>query len=102
MTFRIGALLEVGTERGEPMVAAGRQLVPIVRVLRLSLGRRGVPAAGGLVWARPIAVEVSGAEGTQRLAIPMVNRKLLLGLGAGLGLAGLLTLQRRLLHTSIG
>ncbi len=102
MTFRIGTVFEVGTERGEPILAGDRQLVPVVRVVRLLLGRRGAPAGAGLVWTRPIAVEVSGPEGPRRLTIPLANRRLLLGLGAGLGLAGLLTLQQRLLRTNVG
>ncbi|MCL4369658.1 MAG: hypothetical protein M1380_01945 [Chloroflexi bacterium] len=94
MTLRIGPFMELGTVRGEPMAVAGRQLVPVARVLKLSLGRRGAPGAGGIVWTRPIAVEVIETAGPRRVAIPSPNRTFMIGLGAGLGLLWMLGLRR--------
>ncbi len=101
MTFRIGPFVELGTVRGEPMAVAGRQLVPVARVLKLSLGRRGAPAAGGIVWTRPIAVEVMETEGSRWVAIPNPNMRFMIGLGAGLCLLWMLGLRRQSRRPSI-
>ena len=96
MNFRIGPFIKLDTVQGEPVPVAGRRLIPVARVLTVSLGRRGMPAAGGIVWARPIAVEITGAQGTQRLAIPSPRIRLILSMIAALGLLGLLGFRSRL------
>ena len=95
MALRIGSFVELGTKRGDPIAVAGRQLVPIARVLAVSLGRHGTPL-GGLVWVRPTAVEVVEAGSSRRMAIPSANRRLLLGLAASMSLLWLLAPRPRL------
>ena len=93
MNFRIGPFIKLDTVRGEPIPVAGRRLIPIARVLTVSIGRRGMPATGGMVWARPIAVEVMGTQATRILAIPSARKRLVALMGIGLGLLGLLSFR---------
>ncbi len=97
MTLRIGSFVELGTVRGEPMVVAGHQLVPVARSLSVAVGKRGGPMAGGFTWARPLAVEVIEPTGLRRLSIPNTTMRLLFGLVAAQGLLVLLLrlLKRR-------
>jgi len=71
----------LGLERGRPVVAAGRQVVPLALVLRLSGFWRN-KVGGGFAFAHPVAVEVTDERGTVRLAIP--DMTLLAGVGAGI------------------
>jgi hypothetical protein len=70
------------THTGEPLKAAGWQIIPVSRAL--TIHSRRFPA--GLVWNRPSAVAVTGADGQEQM-LPIYNetrRQQLLWLGAGL------------------
>ncbi|MHB0871818.1 MAG: hypothetical protein ACYC5J_20500 [Chloroflexota bacterium] len=95
MALRIGRFVEMATVRGEPLEVAGSRIVPVARVLSVSIGWPGFPAARGGVWVRPAAVEVTDAAGSRRVAIPDVGTMTLLGLMAVVGLLSLLSALRR-------
>lgn len=99
MTRRIGSFIEVGTARGRPLEVGGRRLVPVAQTLIVRLSRPGGPMAGLLTWTRPIAVEVSEAEGTKHIAIPDVTRRIVFGLVA---VAMLLVLAKTLRGAQLG
>jgi hypothetical protein len=70
------------THTGEPVIAAGWQILPVNRALVIH--SRHAPV--GLVWNRPNAVAVTGADGQEHI-LPIYNetrRQQLLWLGAGL------------------
>ena len=70
------------THNGEPLNKGGWQILPVSRALVIH--SQHVPA--GLVWNRPQAVVVTGADG-QEHRLPIVNetrRRQMLWLGAGL------------------
>ncbi len=65
---------------GRPLTFQGREVTPIARVLRVEwLGAR-------ISWQRPLAVEVREGGTTQRIAIPDMTRRVLVGaiLAAGI------------------
>jgi hypothetical protein len=70
------------TKTGEPLLAAGWQILPVSRALVIQSPR--FPA--GLVWNRPNAVSVRTADGQEQM-LPIHNetrRQQLILLGAGL------------------
>jgi hypothetical protein len=80
------------TVRGEGIQHGGRLLVPVARSLRVRLPG----LSGGLVWNRPIGVEVERAGERRLLPIQDPTRRLQwLLLGAGLAAALLYRSARR-------
>ncbi|HLN57906.1 MAG TPA: hypothetical protein VK416_05055 [Thermoanaerobaculia bacterium] len=78
-------MIAVETWRAEGFRHGGRLLVPISRTVTVRLPGR----AGGLVWNRPLAVEVQESGGRRSLSIPDWTRRvqwLLLGAGAAAGI----------------
>ena len=70
------------THNGEPLSTGEWQILPVSRALVIH--SQNSPA--GLVWNRPTAVLVTGADGHEHL-LPIVNetrRRQMLWLGAGL------------------
>ncbi|MDR3572984.1 MAG: hypothetical protein P4L50_03940 [Anaerolineaceae bacterium] len=70
------------TQTGEPVVSAGWQIVPVSRALVIH--SHSIPS--GLVWNRPNAIVVTGADGQEQklLIYNETRRQQLLWLGAGL------------------
>ena len=56
------------THSGEPLQAAGWQILPVSRALVIH--SRSFPA--GLVWNRPNAIAITGADGQEQL-LPIYN-----------------------------
>ena len=54
-------LVRVKTTRGRPIRASGQLITPVARSLHLRLPFMH----GGLIWNRPVAVEVRAADGTE-------------------------------------
>ncbi|HSP94788.1 MAG TPA: hypothetical protein VLU06_09570 [Thermoanaerobaculia bacterium] len=78
-------MITVETSRAEGFRHGGRLLVPISRTVTVRLPGR----AGGLVWNRPLAVEVQESGGRRFLSVPDWTRRLqwiLLGAGAAAGI----------------
>jgi hypothetical protein len=74
-------VIAVGTWRAKGLRHGGRLLVPVSRTVTVRLPGR----AGGLVWNRPLAVEVRESGERRVLPIPDWTRRLqwfLLGAGA--------------------
>jgi hypothetical protein len=59
---------EYEAHQGEPIRAGGRTLTPVARSLRISLPGKAV----GLIWNRPVAVNVQTAGEVDRM-IPVVD-----------------------------
>ncbi len=94
--MRASKLFSIEKRRGEPVRAAGWTIAPVTRVVRLSIP--GIK--GGLIWNRPIAVEVeTGGAPVRSLLVPDVTRQIqwtiLGGVFIGLILVRLLVNQRR-------
>lgn len=56
---------DISESRGTPVVAQGRRLTPIGRVVRVTW------PGGAFVWHRPAAVEIQ--QGEERKLVPIVN-----------------------------
>jgi hypothetical protein len=77
-----GPLIQIETKCGRPIQASGQTVVPVARAVRLRL-----PILhGGLIWNRPVAVVVRGADGSEyEVPVHDVTRRVqLLVLAAGL------------------
>jgi hypothetical protein len=78
--------------RGQPIHAQGQDITPIGRVMQI-----GWPRVG-LIWHRPVAVEVRRNEGVTRLPIRNRTRRAIAFFSVGLSasiLALTLLMQRR-------
>lgn len=63
--------------RGETIEAFGRQMTPLGRVTQVRL------PGGALTWHAPLAVEVRDGEGSYRLPIQNVTRRMVAGIVLG-------------------
>lgn len=72
--------VRVRTLQGQPIRIGEREILPVVRSVTLTLGRRGALGAGW-VWNRPLAVLDVHQGRVRRIPIPDVTRQIaLLGL----------------------
>jgi hypothetical protein len=82
---RVFAVIAMETLRADGLRHGGRLLVPVSRTVTVRFPGR----AGGLVWNRPVAVEIRGPGGWRSLSVPDPTRRLqwlLLGAGAAAGI----------------
>ena len=71
---------QIDETRGKPSLILGRQITPVGRAVQVSW------SGGGVIWHRPVAVEVRQGDATRRLPIQNVTRRAIIGIA----LAGLL------------
>jgi hypothetical protein len=87
-------MIAMETLRADGLRHGSRVLVPILWTVTVRFPGR----AGGLVWNRPVAVEVRGPEGWRSLPVPDPTRRLqwlLVGAGAAAGIVLSIVGRRR-------
>lgn len=77
--------------RSQPIHAQGQEVTPIGRVAQITWPR------GGLIWHRPVAVEVRRNDGIARLPIHNLTRRaiILFSVGLSIGIMALTLARRR-------